>query len=1619
MSLNGVQPNNSVRKIFSVFITALLAAGTIFAGATPARALTVTLGNSDQLIFDHSTGKYTNIVGTGTANNDVVLYKNVVTVSGIAVDAVITTILNGGTISNYDAIGSASTDPNNFQLNASIGTAGGTITARFAFYEAGTYTGANTGTPIVLQNVRMTSIDIDASGSSDFQFTEFTGFQKYTLNSPTNLVVSNTSPPKVRFTATSNNNNSNIPQDKVLAKYDSVQTLDVVMGNVKIASTNYFGIAFGPWTGGSPVEVTNSYNSPPTSSNTSTYVATGQPYVLPKSIFGNYADADSNPFNQVIIKTLPGSGTLEFLLSGVWTAVTANQVITIADIELGKLRFTGSADTSITFQVHDGLSYSTSRYTANFLSVANAQTITFNNPGSKAPSQTFASGATANSGLTVTLTSNTPGVCTVSGLNIVTVSNGLCEIQATQAGNTSYGAAAPVTQIFPVSSLTPQTITFNNPGDKALTVGTVSTSPTASSGLTVTLTSLTPSVCTVSGTTITLASKGLCQIRATQPGNGTYAPASPVTQEFLVTAVAITITAPAVTVNYGDSIPTLGNPTFGSGFVNGDTSAVLTTQPTCVTTYTATSTVAGGATTTCSGAVAANYTFTYVDTPVTINKAPVVITASSTTVDYGDSVPTITATYSGFKNSDGSGSIDTAPTCTTTYTTTTNFGTNPTTSCSGALDANYSFTYVNGAVTINKAPLVVTASSHSVNTGDSTPAITASYSGFVNSQTSAVVSGMSCSTTYTSSSVAGNYTTSCIGGSATNYEFSYVTGLVTATAAGATSQTITFNNPGTKTYGPGFTLASPPTATSGLSVTITSNSPTVCTVSGNVVTIVGVGTCSLSANQGGGTTGGTTYNPAATVTITFTVSAAPLVVTASSITVTYRDNVPAVTNSISGFVLGQDSSVLVTSPTCVTTFASTDSVTATRTTSCSGGSASNYSFSYTAGSVTINKATLTVTASSHTVIIGDSVPTVTASYSGLRGTDTNTVVSGQSCATTYSTTSIAGSYPTSCSGGSATNYNITYVDGTTRATTGEEVLEQSISLNTPGGQTYGNANFSVSPSATSGLTVSLVSNTPEVCLVDNGIVRIVGVGVCSITASQPGNTEYLAAPNQTITFNVAKATIRVVASSHDLTQGDKVPTISASLTGFVNGESRGLVSGLYCSTFYTQLSTVGSYATNCSGASATNYIFVYVSGSVEVAELKPTPTPTPTETSNPNLVPSNLPSPTVFIPVDENGKPLVNMAAPATIDLGDGIATNARSYAVLVAKNGLPSGARNISQLAKQPLSGFASGTGIRIEVIGAKTTGQFIVSPGSLADPVSIAAALDESTSRTATNFAKIETVKAVLTPDLSKIIVGLPTKDAKDLFEASNLANPQTVGQLRADATNKWLSISASVTTYKPGSVVYLTVTSEPVIFGAAVVDKYGKANFAGLLPVDLLQAGGHNIRIVGIRNLDGVSTDETGQIQLTEDTLIEIQRFDQGTKATIKVFGANVKGGLHAVIREVPLMKYEPWWTVWLAIWTTFLVLLARRYGKVSTKREKSVVASLMGISVMPALYLGWTSSTYAIMFWGTLAGLIGAAGTWYLPVNGSKEDRVVRARIKQKVDQFEDQISDKIDELRDRD
>ncbi len=265
-----------------------------------------------------------------------------------------------------------------------------------------------------------------------------------------------------------------------------------------------------------------------------------------------------------------------------------------------------------------------------------------------------------------------------------------------------------------------------------------------------------------------------------------------------VTAAPLTITANNQTKIYGAALPTLT--ASYSGFVNGDTPASLTTQPTLTTTATASSHV-GTYAITASGAADSDYTISYVGGTLSVALAALTITANNQTKVYGAALPTLTASYSGFVNGDTPASLTTQPTLTTTATASSHVSGNPyTITASGAVDSNYSITYVAGSLTVTTAPLTITANNQTKVYGAALPTLTASYSGFVNGDTSASLTTQpTLTTTATASShVAGNpYTITASGAVDSDYSIRYVAGSLTVTAA---PLTITANNQ-TKVYG--------------------------------------------------------------------------------------------------------------------------------------------------------------------------------------------------------------------------------------------------------------------------------------------------------------------------------------------------------------------------------------------------------------------------------------------------------------------------------------------------------------------------------------------------------------------------------------------------------------------------------------------------------------------------------------------------------------------------------------------------------------------------------------------------------------------------------------------------
>jgi hypothetical protein len=468
-----------------------------------------------------------------------------------------------------------------------------------------------------------------------------------------------------------------------------------------------------------------------------------------------------------------------------------------------------------------------------------------------------------------------------------------------------------------------------------------------------------------------------------------------------VTAAPASVTPNAATKVYGSDDPTLAGTL--TGFLPSDdvTATYTRTAGQTVGTYRISATLS-------PASVLANYRITYNTAVFTITPAALLITASSATMSYGGTVPTITASYSGFVNGDTAASLSAAPSCSTSATSSSPASppTYPST-CSGAVNHNYTMSYVSGTVTVDPAPLSITASGGTFTYGGTVPTITPSYSGFAGSDTAAsLTTAPSCSTTATSGSpVSGSpYTSSCTGAVDSNYTFHYVNGSVTESAA---VLTITASS-GSFTYGGTVPTITP--SYSGFA-----NGDTAASLTTQA-------TCSTTA---------TTHSPAgaypsscsgavdSNYTISYvggtvTDSAAALVITASSATMTYGGTVPTITASYSGFVNGDTAASLTTQPTCSTTATST-SPPGTYPSSCSGAVDSNYTISYVSGIVTVISATPLVSLSSFSLafsaqIVGtsSSAQTVTLTNAGTAPVTISRIATGgdfsqtNTCGTTLS-----------------------------------------------------------------------------------------------------------------------------------------------------------------------------------------------------------------------------------------------------------------------------------------------------------------------------------------------------------------------------------------------------------------------------------------------------------------------------------------------------------------------------------------------------------------------------------------------------------------------------------------
>ncbi|WP_299284488.1 MBG domain-containing protein [uncultured Mucilaginibacter sp.] len=413
-----------------------------------------------------------------------------------------------------------------------------------------------------------------------------------------------------------------------------------------------------------------------------------------------------------------------------------------------------------------------------------------------------------------------------------------------------------------------------------------------------------------------------------------------------------------------------------------------------------------------------------------------------------------------------------------------------------------------------KTVLTITAENKSKTYNEANPELTLTYSGFVNGDTkeTALTALPTAATTATATSPAGDYPITATGAAGNNYTFTYLPGTLTIKKA---SQVITFASIPDKTYGDtDFTLGA--TASSGLAVAYSSSDPSVASVDANGnVHLLSAGTVTITAQQ----VGDNNYNAATPVAQTLMVKQASQTITFASLpTNTYYGdadfNLNATSSSGLLFTYASSNTAVAT----VTTDGKVHVLMAgTTTITASQAGNANFAATNATQNLTVLKAALTIKADDQTRAFGSANPALTITYSGFVNAETQTNLNAlPKASTTATSTSAAGTYPIAISGAASDNYAITYIPGTLTVTQ----AAQTITFGTLAAKAFGNPDFTPAATASSGLPVSFASSNPAVVTIVNGQLHLVAPGTATITATQSGNTNYLAAESVSQTLAI-------------------------------------------------------------------------------------------------------------------------------------------------------------------------------------------------------------------------------------------------------------------------------------------------------------------------------------------------------------------------------------------------------------------------------------------------------------------------------------------------------------------
>ena len=497
-----------------------------------------------------------------------------------------------------------------------------------------------------------------------------------------------------------------------------------------------------------------------------------------------------------------------------------------------------------------------------------------------------------------------------------------------------------------------------------------------------------------------------------------------------VDPATLVITANNANKMYGTIKTYTGTEFTTTGLVNGNTVTSVTLSSTgdpataAVNTYPIVASAA-------VGTGLGNYTILYVNGTLTVTPATLTITANNASKAYG-TIKTYTGTEFTTAGLVNGNTVTSVTLSSTGDPATATVGTYPivVSTAVGTGLGNYAISYVNGTLTVDPATLVITA-----NNANKVYGTVKTYAGTEFTATGLVNGNIVTSVTLSSTgdpatAIVGTFpivANTAVGTGLGNYTILYVNGTLTVTPA---TLTITANN-ANKVYGTVKTYLGTEFTTSGL-------------VNGNTVTSVTLSSTGDPAAAAAGTYPIVPGNAIGTGLGNYTINYVNgvLTVTQSILTIT-ANNSTKVYGTVKTYtgteftVTGLVNGGTVTSVTLASTGDPSTAIVGTYPIVVSnvvGTGLGNYTINYVNGTLTVNPATLTITAANRTKTYGQAVTFAGTEFTTTGLVNGNTVTSVTlTSAGAAAAASVAGSpytiVPSAAVGTGLANYTIIYVNG--------------------------------------------------------------------------------------------------------------------------------------------------------------------------------------------------------------------------------------------------------------------------------------------------------------------------------------------------------------------------------------------------------------------------------------------------------------------------------------------------------------------------------------------------------------------------------------------------------------